>query len=53
MASSARSLFAYDSDSDTALDAVRRENVLASQNILAAAMDASVSKFPFLPNLLK
>ena len=48
MASSARSLFAYDSDSDTALDAVRRENVLASQNILAAAMDASVSKFPFL-----
>eukprot|EP01036_Dinobryon_divergens_P035617 gene35617-46192_t len=48
MASSSRSLFAYDSDSDTALDAVRRENILASQNILAAAMDASVSKFPFL-----
>eukprot|EP01036_Dinobryon_divergens_P037005 gene37005-48291_t len=48
---SSRSLFASsssDSDSDTALDVVRRENILASQNILAAAMDASVSKFPFL-----
>ena len=49
---SSRSLFAsgsYDSHSDTALDAVRREKILASsQNILAAAMDSSVSKFPFL-----
>ena len=48
MASSSHSLFAYDSDSDAALDAVRRENILASHNILAAAMDSSVSKFPFL-----
>ena len=42
MASSSHSLFAYDSDSDAALlDAVRRENILASHNILAAAMDSS------------
>ena len=50
---SSRSLFAsntYDSDSDIAIEDLRRENILASQNILAAAMDSSLNacRFPFL-----
>ena len=49
---SSRSLFASnnsDSDSDNAIEELRRDNNVASQNILAAALDSSISsgRFPF------